>query len=326
MLGNDGTVIVSGGELDASNPIFNRAAFDLSDATLRADSSVQGGLEFVNSSGGSVRILGGENQVYADYNNRGGSLLATGDSTTTFFEPVFNSFNGGFSVTEGSTVVFLDRYGGAGILGDGEAIFHGEFDPALLSTGPNAYGVDAAFTSTSTSLFSFSGAFLGGVDSSGVVDLGGELIAEVLAPLAAPGLNEVTIIEAELVEDEYDFLPEIDAHLGARAYFRGIEYTDTSVVLLIEQFADGDLNGDGVVDASDYDAWAADFGRVGVVGTLMADGNLDGRVDAADYTLWRNAMDAVLTESVPEPGACLGLLVGAMCLSGWRSRLSVLGD
>lgn len=48
--------------------------------------------------------------------------------------------------------------------------------------------------------------------------------------------------------------------------------------------APGDYDRSGVVDQSDYDLWADDYGT-----TLPnADGNGDGMVDAADYTIWRD--------------------------------------
>jgi cytochrome c peroxidase len=46
----------------------------------------------------------------------------------------------------------------------------------------------------------------------------------------------------------------------------------------------GDYNGDGVVDAKDYDVWRQNFGDTT---SLVADGNGDGVVNAADYVVWR---------------------------------------
>ena len=50
----------------------------------------------------------------------------------------------------------------------------------------------------------------------------------------------------------------------------------------------GDYNGDGVVNAQDYDTWVAVYGT----SDSGADGNGDGVVDAADFTVWRDAFAA----------------------------------
>jgi hypothetical protein len=55
----------------------------------------------------------------------------------------------------------------------------------------------------------------------------------------------------------------------------------------VEDNMPGDFNGDGVVNASDYGVWRANFGAESGPG-LRADGNGDGVVDAADYVVWRS--------------------------------------
>lgn len=91
----------------------------------------------------------------------------------------------------------------------------------------------------------------------------------------------------------------------------------------------GDYNGDGLVDASDYERWRATYGSVSV---FDADGNGDGVVDAADYTVWRANLDTAGTATaaakvsaapIPEPSGfvlLLGLfsLATAMALLRWR--------
>ncbi len=52
----------------------------------------------------------------------------------------------------------------------------------------------------------------------------------------------------------------------------------------------GDYDGNGYVDAGDYQTWRSQFGQVG--SALSGDGNGDGRVDAADYTVWRDNLGA----------------------------------
>lgn len=54
---------------------------------------------------------------------------------------------------------------------------------------------------------------------------------------------------------------------------------------------DGDFNGDGVVNASDYLVWQQNMGQTG--GGLAADGNNDGVVDQSDFDMWKNNYGAV---------------------------------
>jgi cytochrome c peroxidase len=88
----------------------------------------------------------------------------------------------------------------------------------------------------------------------------------------------------------------------------------------------GDYNGNGVVDAADYEVWKTSFGATL---SLAADGNGDFVVNAADYVVWRDNVGrtwqslggaAGLGSSpagVPEPGT-IGL--AAMAL-GWALAL-----
>ncbi len=52
----------------------------------------------------------------------------------------------------------------------------------------------------------------------------------------------------------------------------------------------GDYDGNGYVDAGDYQIWRSQFGQVG--SGLTSDGNANGRVDSADYTIWRDNLGA----------------------------------
>jgi hypothetical protein len=77
----------------------------------------------------------------------------------------------------------------------------------------------------------------------------------------------------------------------------------------------GDYDGNGVVDAADYQEWKDSFG---LTGDRPADGNGDGIVDAADYTVWRdhltNSGSASLHATVPEPASGL-MFVACVCLA-----------
>ncbi|TWT95966.1 Soluble aldose sugar dehydrogenase YliI precursor [Botrimarina colliarenosi] len=81
-------------------------------------------------------------------------------------------------------------------------------------------------------------------------------------------------------------------------------------VYRIETTPPGDYDGDGLVNAADYSAWADAYGEGA---GSPADGNADGVVDAADYTIWRDAA-ASPSSAVPEPSS-LGLLLAVVASS-----------
>ena len=64
----------------------------------------------------------------------------------------------------------------------------------------------------------------------------------------------------------------------------------------------GDYNGNGKVDAADYNVWRDAFGSSD---DLRADGNGNGIIDAADYNLWRDNFGS--TEAVSAGGAAVGV-------------------
>ncbi len=73
-------------------------------------------------------------------------------------------------------------------------------------------------------------------------------------------------------------------------------YTTGEVTLTSVAPLPGDYNGDGIVDAADYNLWRSSFGSAI---NLAADGNGNGLVDAGDYIVWRDHFNA---ESLPLTG------------------------
>ena len=87
--------------------------------------------------------------------------------------------------------------------------------------------------------------------------------------------------------------------------------------------AQGDYNGDGVVDSQDYTDWRGAFGGFVSAGT-GADGNGDGVIDAADYVVWRKNLrrgSGARLASVPEPSNAILLVVVSIVL-GSAARTS----
>jgi cytochrome c peroxidase len=93
----------------------------------------------------------------------------------------------------------------------------------------------------------------------------------------------------------------------------------------------GDYDGNGVVDADDYDVWRLNFGATQ---SLAADGNGDLVVNAADYVVWRDNVGRTwqslsgagsIAAGVPEPAAiCLAALGTGWALVYRRRRPSVV--
>jgi hypothetical protein len=114
--------------------------------------------------------------------------------------------------------------------------------------------------------------------------------------------------------------------------FRILNYTDpnTSAISPITLLGtvshigeSGDFNGDGMVDAGDYDVWRNGFGSAL---QLDADGNGDGIVDAQDYVVWRKSLSpsaagSGASASVPEPSGLSLLALGSLTLFARRRAL-----
>jgi hypothetical protein len=87
----------------------------------------------------------------------------------------------------------------------------------------------------------------------------------------------------------------------------------------------GDYDGDGEVNADDYELWTKTFGSLS---DLRADGNSDDTVNAADYVVWRKFVaagsGAATAAPVPEPQAsCFLLMLGTLVVGTRRRRLRI---
>lgn len=82
----------------------------------------------------------------------------------------------------------------------------------------------------------------------------------------------------------------------------------------------GDYNGDGAVNATDYNAWRTNYGSTALAPAVGADGNADGLVNAADYTVWRDKLSAQ-PAAIPEPTTLMAVAVITSLVSIWRPWL-----
>ena len=79
----------------------------------------------------------------------------------------------------------------------------------------------------------------------------------------------------------------------------------------------GDYNGDGTVNAPDYNVWRDTFGEEG--DDLAADGNMDDVINAPDYNVWRDNFGKTVA-AVPEPSSLTLLVVLLVVWKPFRSR------
>jgi len=113
-----------------------------------------------------------------------------------------------------------------------------------------------------------------------------------------------------------------------KEYVGGIPATLTIDYTLLTTPTAGDYDGNGTVEAADYNAWKTAFGTTATPAGSGADGDGSGVVDAADYTIWRDKFNdgggAIDASAVPEPtslGLC-GWILTMLGAGGMRKQLS----
>ena len=89
--------------------------------------------------------------------------------------------------------------------------------------------------------------------------------------------------------------------------------------------AAGDYDGNGLVNAQDYQIWRAAYGTT----TTAADGNRNGIVDAGDYLIWRKQLAPVaggtgveaITAAIPEPGSSALVVLAILWIAAHRNGM-----
>jgi len=91
----------------------------------------------------------------------------------------------------------------------------------------------------------------------------------------------------------YDFSTGINQAYGGSA---GYKQLSPSVYGMVQ----GDVTADGMVDATDFNSWGADFGNSGVY--QITDMNLDTNIDASDFNGWAGNFGVTNPVNAPAPG------------------------
>jgi hypothetical protein len=241
------------------------------------------------------------------------------------FDTTAQEFAGQWILTDGDSSITASRFD---FFGDDERALM-EFDLGEVPEGATITSVDLRLTPTQLTSGGGSGPRLifHGYEGNGVASA-----ADAAAPLneigATPIISEFAPFYVSLDADYVQSLVDMNAtHLGLmvrgennghRAFFATWEDGEPHRVplLTIEFTMPGDYNGDGLVNAGDYENWTAAYGTSGT--DLAADGNGDGVVDAADYVVWRRVHSSsgrtgALAEApaVPEPSGIALLMVAA---------------
>jgi hypothetical protein len=114
-----------------------------------------------------------------------------------------------------------------------------------------------------------------------------------------------------------EFLDRYQGTQSASNFFASLSEIDAA---LDRVFIDGDLNGNGVVNAADLAILRGGFGAAFNATPATGDADGDGDVDGADFLRWQRGLGPHSpSTSIPEPAAGIGLAAGAVFLL-WSRR------
>ena len=145
-------------------------------------------------------------------------------------------------------------------------------------------------------------------------------------------IDEIELLNASEVNGEFDtvtydgvqLIP--DPMLGDQSHagnglFQSVQFNNDNVTFVNYFAIDGDANGDGFVDTSDFNVWNVNKFRNGTDWTT-GDFNGDGATDGTDFNIWNaNKFTSVSGSVVPEPsGTLLAALAAGCSLFGLRRR------
>jgi hypothetical protein len=368
---NSGKINLIGGTLETESGLINNAGGTISGrGTLiaHAGTANAGNIQF---SGGASDVFG------LTVNNSGGKIIVSGNALATFYDAVFNNSGGEIRVSNGSTAVFFGdvtnqgtfastgtkffESTSTGVLGavasGGTTIIANGADIHASYLREAALTVDGDMSMAANGGTSRVGALTVGDDGS--LDLSNNKMIVAGGDVGAFAGGQYSGLTGDIAR-AYNFgawdaagikttqtnagptvgLTTIAINTADDTFYAGSTFGGVSVssgdVLLMYTYA-GDVNLDGLVDASDYGIIDNYFQFPGTTGYANGDFNYDGVIDAGDYGLDRQRVPApgradprqqrirrgaLGVTAVPEPAACgFAIAVGAgALLSRRRSR------
>ena len=288
---NSGTLIINTNDSlgDPGNAlIFNGGA-------LRASTSISfvGSRAVQTSSSGTIDTNGFSVSIPVGISGSG-SLSKTGTGTLTFAGN--NTYSGGTNVGAGLLI--------ANKLSDGTlTITGGEAQVVAQASNNNVAG-----TSVVPAL-SISGGSLDLTNNALIIDYSGTLgtqLSDVRTALSTAHLVSSTNTGSLAIG-------YADAAAIGRTSFAGVAVDSTAVV--VGDVIAGDANLDGKVNASDFDALAANYGNLSTAVWQQGDFNYDGIVNTLDFNILASHYNMVQSAGAPAPA--LGTLVPEPATIAW---------
>ena len=318
--GRRGRVDIVGGELEVHDSFINRGgSIILSNSILRvADQFSPTTIEL--QPGSELLVAAGQNHIYGDLQSDNSDIILSGNSQTTFYDDVRNA--GNFNVATGSVVTIFGDFSGNGIGGGGTAFLEGNVSPGF-SPGVMQFGGELNLGDFSQLNIEIEGAAPGTqhdlIGVLGQATIGGDLLLDATAPL---GDATLTILQADSIVGAFDSVP-LFSHIGSGMFLTDIQYTDTEVMISVaEGFADFDLN--GFVDNADLATLQANYGLSSGATLAQGDANGDGVVNGQDFMIWQSRFElpefSTSGQVVPEPASVVLLLASVVCLLNRRGR------
>ena len=292
-LANSGLVDLNDGELETLGAVTNNSDIDARfGATLRF-----GGAGLDNNSGSQLAITGGAVDVFgAVDNNSGAEIAVVGGASAVFHNNVVN--NGTIFVSASSEIALLDNL---------SFVPTSSLGVQLASLVEEAEPTDA----------------FGLVDVSGASTLAGKLTVSLAAGFAAEVGDTFEIVRASGGLSGTFATESLPALGGGKAL--DVQYTSTSVVLAVVSAPSltANFDEDSDVDAADLAKWKLGFGIASGAAHAQGDADGNGAVDGSDFLAWQRQFGATLTTqaagAVPEPtSALLVFLAAASCLVARR--------
>lgn len=324
---NNGTMDAVDGEINFRRETTNGTSGLIAarDGILRFDSGL--------TNNGKLGFSTGESDVFGVVTNSAtGTVQVGGDGTATFYDDFANA--GTLSVEPKASAVFL-----------GDVLIAGEGAVALagLAVDQMEEGVPTrADPLTVAGQLSVSGALelqpsRDPLDLTEPVTRGESttvnlITADTLTGTFGRVIYDFAALNADIAAPDGGFR-SLDDSGGRLGMFRSVTYSETSVDLTSYLAIEGDANGDGNVDFSDFLTLSANFDQTG--DWLSGDFDGDGAVLFSDFLVLAQNFGIEATtsvESIPEPASQMLVIVVAASLflqirrgqdqSWWKPRSS----